>query len=145
MRTWPTLSVPCQCEPGLGCVCLAYAILDYVVCTFLMRIWIMLSVPCCHVANVLVSLVLFLLLFLFPFPSSQFALRYGAAVIYNGKDNTNKETVYRYLLHRAYGFPFRESADVSKPEALFIPSGKWAIGQSVFWGVEVGAVRAERL
>lgn len=53
-------------------------------------------------------------------------MRYGAAVIYNSKDSSNRETVYRYMLHRAYGFPFKESADISKPDALFIPSGKLA-------------------
>jgi hypothetical protein len=53
-------------------------------------------------------------------------MRYGAAVIYNSKDSSNRETVYRYALHRAYGFPFKESADISKPDALFIPSGELA-------------------
>lgn len=50
-------------------------------------------------------------------------MHYGAAVIYSGKDNANKNVVYRYLLHRAYGFSFKESADLTHAEAIFIPSG----------------------
>lgn len=54
---------------------------------------------------------------------SRFALRYGAAVIYSGKDSGNKFAIYRYLIHRAYGVPFKDGADITHPEATFIPSG----------------------
>lgn len=50
-------------------------------------------------------------------------MTYGAAVVYTGKDGTNKDRLYRYLLHRAYGFPLKDQADITKPETTFIPSG----------------------
>eukprot|EP00045_Choanoeca_perplexa_P014732 m.175323 g.175323 ORF g.175323 m.175323 type:complete len:505 (-) comp16776_c0_seq3:988-2502(-) len=51
------------------------------------------------------------------------AMSYGAALAYSGRDSDNKDTLYRYLVHRAYGLTFKESAEMTRPEALFIPTG----------------------
>ncbi|EGD83023.1 hypothetical protein PTSG_03659 [Salpingoeca rosetta] len=52
----------------------------------------------------------------------EFCMTYGAAVVYTGRDGTNKDRLYRYLLHRAYQFPLKDPADITKPETTFIPS-----------------------
>lgn len=51
-------------------------------------------------------------------------MRYGAALVYTGRDGSNSERLYRYLLHRVYGFSLKDKADITKPETTFIPSGK---------------------
>jgi dynein light intermediate chain 1 len=51
-------------------------------------------------------------------------MSYGAALVYSGRDSENRDTLYRYLVHRAYGLSFKESAEMTRPEALFIPTGR---------------------
>eukprot|EP00730_Choanoeca_flexa_P012444 TRINITY_DN4281_c0_g1_i2.p1 TRINITY_DN4281_c0_g1~~TRINITY_DN4281_c0_g1_i2.p1 ORF type:complete len:549 (+),score=136.55 TRINITY_DN4281_c0_g1_i2:126-1649(+) len=51
------------------------------------------------------------------------AMAYGAALVYSGRDSDNRETLFRYLVHRAYGLPFKETAQMTRPEALFVPTG----------------------
>eukprot|EP01147_Barroeca_monosierra_P008540 gene8539-987_t len=52
----------------------------------------------------------------------QYCMRYGAALVYTGRDGSNSERLYRYLLHRVYGFSLKDKADITKPETTFIPS-----------------------
>eukprot|EP01068_Selenidium_serpulae_P004811 Selendium_serpulae@DN3759_c0_g1_i1.p1 len=52
---------------------------------------------------------------------------YGAALIYANaktpKNTINIDLLYRYLMHRIYGFHFREPADLEGGDSLFLPSG----------------------
>ncbi|KAJ8004919.1 hypothetical protein DPEC_G00141280 [Dallia pectoralis] len=53
-----------------------------------------------------------------------FCLQYGAALLYTStKENKNIDLLYRYLVHRLYGFPFDLSAQVVEKDSVFIPSG----------------------
>lgn len=51
------------------------------------------------------------------------ALRHGAALVYTSKDGKNQQTLYDYLLHRAYGLPFGAPADIANNDSVFVPTG----------------------
>uniref|UniRef100_A0A8C4RAL2 Dynein light intermediate chain n=1 Tax=Eptatretus burgeri TaxID=7764 RepID=A0A8C4RAL2_EPTBU len=53
-----------------------------------------------------------------------FCLRYGAALVYTSiKEDRNVQLLYKYLVHRLYGFPFGTPAQVVEKESIFIPAG----------------------
>jgi len=53
-----------------------------------------------------------------------FCLNYGAALFYvSSKEEKNVAVLHKYLVHRAYGMPFKEAAWVVDKDAVFIPSG----------------------
>uniref|UniRef100_A0AAY4A8X1 Dynein light intermediate chain n=1 Tax=Denticeps clupeoides TaxID=299321 RepID=A0AAY4A8X1_9TELE len=53
-----------------------------------------------------------------------FCLQYGAALLYTSmKDNKNLDLLYKYIVHRLYGFPFSLPAQVVEKDSVFIPSG----------------------
>lgn len=54
----------------------------------------------------------------------RFCLNYGAGLVYTAaKDSKNISLLYKYLIHRAFGLPFRIPAHVVDKDAVFIPSG----------------------
>ncbi|XP_076449472.1 cytoplasmic dynein 1 light intermediate chain 2-like isoform X2 [Babylonia areolata] len=54
----------------------------------------------------------------------KFCLKYGAGLFYTSvKDERNCELLYRYLVHRIYGFPFTTAAYVVERDGVFVPSG----------------------
>ncbi|XP_064466498.1 cytoplasmic dynein 1 light intermediate chain 2-like isoform X2 [Ornithodoros turicata] len=54
----------------------------------------------------------------------KFCLRYGAALFYTSvKEDKNCDLLYKYLVHRIYGFPFKTPALVVEKDAVFVPSG----------------------
>ncbi|XP_059156070.1 cytoplasmic dynein 1 light intermediate chain 2-like isoform X2 [Physella acuta] len=54
----------------------------------------------------------------------KFCLKYGAAMFYTSvKDERNCDLLYRYLVHRIYGFPFTSPALVVEKDSVFVPSG----------------------
>ncbi|KAI8790093.1 cytoplasmic dynein 1 light intermediate chain 2-like isoform X1 [Biomphalaria glabrata] len=54
----------------------------------------------------------------------KFCLKYGAAMFYTSvKDERNCDLLYRYLVHRIYGFPFTSPALVVDKDSVFVPSG----------------------
>merc|ERR1719347_193598 len=54
----------------------------------------------------------------------KFCLQYGASLFYvSVKDDKNCDLLYKYLVHRIYGFPFRTPALVVEKDAVFIPAG----------------------
>uniref|UniRef100_A0A3B4DKL4 Dynein light intermediate chain n=1 Tax=Pygocentrus nattereri TaxID=42514 RepID=A0A3B4DKL4_PYGNA len=54
----------------------------------------------------------------------RFCLQYGAALLYTSmKENKNLDLLYKYLVHRLYGFPFNFPAQVVEKDSVFIPSG----------------------
>ncbi|BFZ12818.1 hypothetical protein BsWGS_15857 [Bradybaena similaris] len=54
----------------------------------------------------------------------QFCLKYGAAMFYTSvKDERNCDLLYRYLVHRIYGFPFTSPALVVDKDSVFVPAG----------------------
>ncbi|XP_076865626.1 cytoplasmic dynein 1 light intermediate chain 1 isoform X4 [Brachyhypopomus gauderio] len=54
----------------------------------------------------------------------RFCLQYGAALLYTSmKENKNLDVLYKYLIHRLYGFPFHLPAQVVEKDSVFIPSG----------------------
>ncbi|XP_059828287.1 cytoplasmic dynein 1 light intermediate chain 1-like [Hypanus sabinus] len=54
----------------------------------------------------------------------RFCLQYGAALIYTSiKENKNIDLMYKYLVHKLYGFPFHSPVLVVEKDAVFIPAG----------------------
>uniref|UniRef100_A0AAY5E8S9 Dynein light intermediate chain n=1 Tax=Electrophorus electricus TaxID=8005 RepID=A0AAY5E8S9_ELEEL len=54
----------------------------------------------------------------------RFCLQYGATLLYTSmKENKNLDLLYKYLIHRLYGFPFNFPAQVVEKDSVFIPSG----------------------
>ncbi|XP_046398402.1 cytoplasmic dynein 1 light intermediate chain 2 isoform X1 [Ischnura elegans] len=54
----------------------------------------------------------------------RFCLQYGAALFYTSvKEDKNCDLLYKYLMHRIYGFPFRTPALVVEKDAVLIPAG----------------------
>ncbi|KAJ8400450.1 hypothetical protein AAFF_G00395740 [Aldrovandia affinis] len=54
----------------------------------------------------------------------RFALQYGAALIYTSvKEEKNLDLLYKYILHKMYGFQLTTTALVVEKDAVFIPSG----------------------
>lgn len=54
----------------------------------------------------------------------KFCLKYGASLFYiSAKINKNCDLLYKYLVHRIYGLPFKTPALVVEKDAVFIPSG----------------------
>ncbi|KFD52951.1 hypothetical protein M514_06261 [Trichuris suis] len=54
----------------------------------------------------------------------RFCLNYGAAIVYtNAKEGRNCDTLYKYILHRIYGFPFTQAASVLERDSVFVPAG----------------------
>ncbi|XP_013786624.1 cytoplasmic dynein 1 light intermediate chain 2-like [Limulus polyphemus] len=54
----------------------------------------------------------------------KFCMRYGASLVYTSvKEDKNCDILYKYLVHRIYGFPFKTPALVVEKDAVFIPSG----------------------
>ncbi|XP_027728055.1 cytoplasmic dynein 1 light intermediate chain 1 [Vombatus ursinus] len=54
----------------------------------------------------------------------KFCLQYGAALIYTSvKENKNIDLVYKYIVQKLYGFPFKIPAVVVEKDAVFIPAG----------------------
>ncbi|XP_002126036.2 cytoplasmic dynein 1 light intermediate chain 1-like [Ciona intestinalis] len=53
-----------------------------------------------------------------------FCLKHGASLVYTSmKENKNIEVLKKYLLHRMYGFPFSDCANVVDRDAVFVPAG----------------------
>uniref|UniRef100_A0AAY4B4J6 Dynein light intermediate chain n=1 Tax=Denticeps clupeoides TaxID=299321 RepID=A0AAY4B4J6_9TELE len=54
----------------------------------------------------------------------RFCLQHGAALVYTSvKENKNLDVLYKYLVHRLYGFPFGAPAQVVERDAVLIPAG----------------------
>ncbi|KAM3857863.1 LOW QUALITY PROTEIN: cytoplasmic dynein 1 light intermediate chain 1 [Diretmus argenteus] len=54
----------------------------------------------------------------------RFCLQYGASLLYTSvKEMKNLDVLYKYMVHRLYGFPFHCPAQVVERDAVFIPSG----------------------
>ncbi|XP_064168670.1 cytoplasmic dynein 1 light intermediate chain 2-like isoform X1 [Anguilla rostrata] len=54
----------------------------------------------------------------------RFGLQYGAALIYTSvKEEKNLDLMYKYILHKMYGFQLTSPALVVEKDAVFIPSG----------------------
>ncbi|RWS26890.1 cytoplasmic dynein 1 light intermediate chain 2-like protein [Leptotrombidium deliense] len=54
----------------------------------------------------------------------KFCLKYGASLFYvSAKVNKNCDLLYKYLVHRIYGLPFKTPALVVEKDAVFIPAG----------------------
>uniref|UniRef100_A0A8C6CRY1 Dynein light intermediate chain n=1 Tax=Moschus moschiferus TaxID=68415 RepID=A0A8C6CRY1_MOSMO len=54
----------------------------------------------------------------------RFCLQYGAALIYTSvKEEKNLDLLYKYIVHKTYGFHFTTPALVVEKEAVFIPAG----------------------
>lgn len=54
----------------------------------------------------------------------RFCLNYGGSLIYvSNRNHTNLDVLYEYLLHRAYGFPFRFKSETVNEESIFVPLG----------------------
>ncbi|KAM9601267.1 cytoplasmic dynein 1 light intermediate chain 1 isoform 2-T2 [Trichechus inunguis] len=54
----------------------------------------------------------------------KFCLQYGAALIYTSvKENKNIDLVYKYIVQKLYGFPYKIPAIVVEKDAVFIPAG----------------------
>ncbi|CDW56778.1 dynein intermediate chain [Trichuris trichiura] len=48
----------------------------------------------------------------------------GAAIVYtNAKEGRNCDTLYKYILHRIYGFPFTQAVSVLERDSVFVPAG----------------------
>merc|ERR1719322_1761932 len=53
-----------------------------------------------------------------------FCLQFGASLFYiSVKEDKNCDVLYKYLVHRIYGFPFKTPALVVEKDAVFIPAG----------------------
>uniref|UniRef100_A0A8C3GAZ4 Dynein light intermediate chain n=1 Tax=Cyclopterus lumpus TaxID=8103 RepID=A0A8C3GAZ4_CYCLU len=53
-----------------------------------------------------------------------FCLQYGASLVYTSvKEMKNLDILYKYLVHRLYGFAFNCPTQVVERDAVFIPSG----------------------
>jgi len=53
-----------------------------------------------------------------------FCLQFGASLFYiSVKEDKNCDLLYKYLVHRIYGFPFKTPALVVEKDAVFIPAG----------------------
>ncbi|XP_008138099.2 cytoplasmic dynein 1 light intermediate chain 2 isoform X3 [Eptesicus fuscus] len=54
----------------------------------------------------------------------RFCLQYGAALIYTSvKEEKNLDLLYKYIVHKTYGFHFNTPALVVEKDAVFIPAG----------------------
>ncbi|RXG72386.1 Cytoplasmic dynein 1 light intermediate chain 2 [Armadillidium vulgare] len=54
----------------------------------------------------------------------KFCLHYGASLFYTSvKEDKNCDLLYKFLVHRIYGFPFKTPALVVEKDAVFIPAG----------------------
>ncbi|XP_013419825.1 cytoplasmic dynein 1 light intermediate chain 2 isoform X1 [Lingula anatina] len=54
----------------------------------------------------------------------KFCLNYGAALAYvSVKEDKNCELLYKYLVHRIYGFPFSVPGYVVERDSVFVPAG----------------------
>ena len=54
----------------------------------------------------------------------KFCLTYGASLFFTSvKEDKNCDLLYKYLVHRNYGFPFTTPALVVERDAVFIPAG----------------------
>ncbi|CAF1262588.1 unnamed protein product [Adineta ricciae] len=54
----------------------------------------------------------------------KFCLEYGAALFYTSvKEKKNIDKLYRYILHKCYGYTFTSSAAIVDRDAIFIPAG----------------------
>nr|KAF6406637.1 dynein cytoplasmic 1 light intermediate chain 2 [Molossus molossus] len=54
----------------------------------------------------------------------RFCLQYGAALIYTSvKEEKNLDLLYKYIVHKTYGFHFTTAALVVEKDAVFIPAG----------------------
>ncbi|XP_063440446.1 cytoplasmic dynein 1 light intermediate chain 2-like isoform X2 [Mytilus trossulus] len=54
----------------------------------------------------------------------KFCLKYGASLVYTSvKEEKNCDLLYRYLVHRIYGFPFDMPAYVVEKDSVFVPAG----------------------
>merc|ERR1712029_924951 len=53
-----------------------------------------------------------------------FCAQFGASLFYSSvKEDKNCDLLYKYLVHRIYGFPFKTPALVVEKDAIFIPAG----------------------
>merc|ERR1711976_93895 len=53
-----------------------------------------------------------------------FCAQFGASLFYSSvKEDKNCDLLYKYLVHRIYGFPFKTPALVVEKDAVFIPAG----------------------
>ena len=54
----------------------------------------------------------------------QYCLTYGASMMFTDIHQlTNIELLYRYLLHRLYDFEFKDKAQTTQKNSIFLPSG----------------------
>ena len=48
----------------------------------------------------------------------------GAALFYTSvKEKKNIDKLYKYIVHKCYGYPFTSSAAIVERDAIFIPAG----------------------
>ncbi len=51
----------------------------------------------------------------------QFCIQYGAALFYTSvKEDKNCDLLYKYLVHRVYGLPFKTPALIVEKDAVFM-------------------------
>jgi len=61
----------------------------------------------------------------------RFCLKYGAGLFYiNGKDASNVDNLYKYIVHKLYTFPFPAQPSVIEKDGLMIPAG-WDTDQKI--------------
>lgn len=61
----------------------------------------------------------------------RFCLKYGAGLFYiNGKDASNVDNLYKYIVHKLYTFPFPAHPSVIEKDGLMIPAG-WDTDQKI--------------
>jgi len=54
----------------------------------------------------------------------KFCLEYGAALFYTSvKEKKNIDRLYKYIVHKCYGYPFTGAAAIVERDAVFIPIG----------------------
>ncbi|CAF3954621.1 unnamed protein product, partial [Rotaria magnacalcarata] len=54
----------------------------------------------------------------------KFCLEYGAALFYTSvKAKKNIDKLYKYIVHKCYGYPFTLTAAIDERDAIFIPAG----------------------
>ncbi|XP_075432884.1 cytoplasmic dynein 1 light intermediate chain 2 [Ascaphus truei] len=54
----------------------------------------------------------------------RFCLQYGSALVYSSvKEEKNLDLLYKYIVHKTYGFHFNSPASVVEKDAVFIPAG----------------------
>ena len=56
----------------------------------------------------------------------EYSLLYGASVMFTSakaRESSNLDTLYKYLNHRLYNYPFDKTPQIVEKNELFIPTG----------------------